>query len=351
MPPIDLSPFFDLKVIFSGLVLLCVEGQQPCRNTTTAYLVNAAEERTVCTLRLDGDHHPKLAFHSRHKLPGATHAYHIEPAPEGGNVVVASLEGLEVCIRTQGRRGGSPRSRPRPTDGVRLRGGRSPAQQHPVTLRADYRAFDWIADMTSMDERVADKGFCPQVNGPLKHPADGGLNDHVISRVRIDRGTLMTGGCSHKYEGFWKRLTAQDYIVWELTEDPPPETDFPKTLPDQIVWKIEAIPDDTLILIQTCGPDPETLFRLDSKGRDLELHVSNLPEHHVLSGAGPHIEHFRWFYRLVDWQEDGCATSHDRCPADVRLPTLREVDPAASEVVWGVTSETLHCPPAGSGSG
>lgn len=348
MSPIDLSPFFDLKVIFSGLVLLCVEGQQPCQNATTAYLVNAVEGQTVCTRDMDGDHHPKLAFHSRHKLPGSTHDFRLEPAPEGGNIVVAPLDGIELCIRTQGRRGSPSQPGPWPTDGVRLRGGRNSGQMHPQMFRNDAQAFDWIADVTRMDERV--RGFCPQVNNALKNPIDDTLNRHVISRVQIDRGTLMTGGCSHKYEGLWKRLTAQDYIIWKLTEDPPPETDFPKTLPDQIIWKIEAIPDDTLILVQTCGPDPETLFRLDAKGRDLELHISNLPEHHVLSEAGPHIEHFRWFYRLVDWGGDGCSTSQDRCPADVRLPTLMEVDPAAKNVVWGVTSDTLHCPPAGSGS-
>lgn len=343
MSYIDLSPFFDLKVVFSGLVLLCVEGQQPCQNTTTAYLVNATADQTVCTRRMDGHHHPKLAFDSRHKLPGSTHAYHLEPAPDGGNIVVAPLDGIELCIRTQGRRGAPASPGPWPTEGVRLRGGRAPKQEHPHMFKADASAYDWLADMTLMDHRVAAKGFCPQVNAALD------MNKHVISRVQIDRGTLMTGGCSYEHAGLWKRLTAQDYILWTLSGGLPSGTDFPKSLPDQIVWKIEAIPDDTLILVQTCGPDPITLFQLDSHGRDLELHVSNLPEHHVLSDAGPHIEHFRWFYRLVDWGENYCSVGQDRCPADVGLPSLANVRPAAAEAVWGVTSETLHCPPAGSG--
>lgn len=335
---------FDLKVVFTGLSLVCLQGDEPCKDQSKVYLVNALHEQTVCRWKMEGHHRPLLAFDVRHLLPGSTDDYTLEPAPDGGQHVVASLVGKELCVRVAPRRG---RVQPLPdasSPPVKL-GGRSPSQDHPQWWKPDVQAYDWIAYLGSVEEGAKDKPYCPQVNDDLA------ANPYVASRVQLHGGTVKTQGCKYLYLGFLKRMFAMDYVVWETSKGPSPEgEDFPKALPDQVVWQVERLPNDHIVVLQDCAKSPvETLFRLDTRGKDLELHVSNLPERDVRSAHGPHLDHFRWYYRLLDWDGDGSCAS-DECPPGAALPTLAAGSRFGDDTMWGLLSTGVHCPPGGSGS-
>jgi hypothetical protein len=145
-------------------------------------------------------------------------------------------------------------------------------------------------------------------------------------------------------------MFAMDYVVWESTGAQSGQgNDFPKALPDEIVWRVENLPEDHIVVLQDCAKKPvQTLFRLDSRGKAVELHVSNLPETNVQSTAGPHLEHFRWYYRLLDWNGGGC--SGDECPPNVALPKLPTSTRFGDDAMRGLLSNSVHCPPGGSGS-
>ena len=346
---------FDLEVIFTGLCLVCLPGQEPCASlesdTGRVYLVNATQTQpvSICGRSMDGDHRPLVAFDEEHMLPGSSQHYSMEPRADGGRTIVAPLDGIDLCVRTA-RSGNVAEDLP---GTVVPKDGRQAGQRHPFPLRADAEAYDWIAYLSEVERRIEDQvlPYCTQINGDL----GGSAKPLVISRVRIDGGTLMARDVMYDFQNWWKRLMAQDYLIWETSQ--PSQTaagaDFPKALPEQIVWLTESLPDDTVVLLQTCGSaqePPRTLFRLQSKGKDLHLHVSNLPRHNVQSTAGPHVEHFRWFYRFIDWGEDGCSDTIDDCPLDISLPTLPGGRDFDQDDMWGVLSTSVHCPPGGSGS-
>ena len=339
---------FDLEVVFTGLTLICIAGDPPCERESMAYLVNATHERKVCGMRMEGHHQPLLTFDSRLMLPGATGSYVMKPAPDGRQDVVADLSGRELCVRIT-----PPKERPQDLPGASSpptkKAGRAVSQDHPLWWKPnDHEAFNWIAFLQSVEPQVDQKPYCPQVTGPLE------VNEYVVSRVRLQGGTIMSRGCKRVDEGLWNRTLALDYLIWETTAGPRPQgDDFPKSLPDTIVWSVANLPDDHILELQDCAKNPiETLFRLDGKGQKVELQVSNLPDRNTQSMHGPHLEHFRWYYRLLDWDESRtCDPAQDECRPGTALPTLPTGYRFGDGAMWGLLSNSVHCPPGGSGSG
>lgn len=347
---------FDLKIVFTGLVLVCTPGEKPCDEVGKdgiAYLVNATQGKEICGRWMDGGHHPLLAFDERNLLPGSTQKYEYIPVPGGERSIVADLRGIDLCVCTAAP--GEPADCTRPP--VTLEPGRGNGQVHPKWYKFDDAdGYGWLPDLPSADERVAACGYRAEVNEPLRRGHHD--NDAVISRVRLAGGKLKVQGCAHHridnpLEKLWRKLFSLDYVVWDLTgEYAGTNLDFPKALPDQVVWKISNIPSNHLVLLQTCADGrrpPRTLFRLQRAGffGDLEVHISNLPSKSVQSTPGPHLEHFRWFYSLVDWssKNGGCIACEER---DVVLPTPETIPPLDPNAIWGVTSKTAHCSPGDS---
>jgi len=346
---------FDLKIVFTGLVLVCAPGEQPCKEVGdhgVAYLVNATHGKEICGRWMDGGHRPRLALDERHLLPGSTQRYEYFPQPDGSRSLVAELEGIDLCVCTADRDGTTDC---RENESTTLEGGRGEGQDHPRWWKGgDPDAYSWVADLQKTDLRVDACGYRHEVNAPLRN--GDATNDAVITRVHLVGGKLSSQGCQRReIHETWKRrlfrLFAQDYVVWALTSTGSPQDDFPKALPDQIVWTIENIENDHVVLLQSCGrgePNRRTLFRLGrDRGNEIEIHISNLPAKSVQSTAGPHLEHFRWIYSLVDWSSG--KTNCTACDqTDVRLPTPETTPPLDPGAIWGVTSKTAHCSPGDS---
>jgi hypothetical protein len=241
---------------------------------------------------------------------------------------------------------------------LRVLEGRGDAQKHPHWWKyQDQHAFSWVAKLSETDERLTKCGYQDRVNGDLQD------NDVVISRVRLAGGTLGTESCSHNQESgyldsFFKHVLGRYYTHFRV--DPADEStngqvvgDYPKALPDRVVWTIKNLPDDTVVLLQSCAMPEEsarpaeparTLFRLGTHGRnDLTVHISNLPDRNVLSTAGPRLEHFRWFYTLLDLEDGNCSVLCSK--GDIRLPMPEPAESVEATSIWGVTSDSVHCPP------
>lgn len=126
--------------------------------------------------------------------------------------------------------------------------------------------------------------------------------------------------------------------------------EFPRVLPDRVVWTMEGIPDGSTVQFTRCNGG-SFLYKFASNDRDLRVEVSNLPRE-VLDVSGDRsITHFRWFYRLVDWLPGvSCHTNTDRCPWDATLPMMPTPNGDEANSLHLVTSQSVHCPPAGTGN-
>ena len=162
----------DIEVIFTGLCLFCLNTPgSMCAGEPSGfvYLVNGTEDAKVCGHQLDGGHRPRIAFDEEFLLPGSRQDHTVEPSPDGHRVVVSSLQGIELCIRTEQppQSGSQGAASLQPTSG-----GAKPVAEPPIGNRKrpwpffnDADSFDWIVDLTDMSEEA--KSLCPQVNGPL----------------------------------------------------------------------------------------------------------------------------------------------------------------------------------------
>jgi hypothetical protein len=134
------------------------------------------------------------------------------------------------------------------------------------------------------------------------------------------------------------------------------------------MWRLPDIPDGSIVLLNDCAREPQrTLFRLRARGDDIQLHVTIAPTHAHDLPRGGELEHFRWYYRLVDWQlsDPGCRqlnSIEDACPSNLPVPrppdallnAIYETKSAPSKKkhsdLFGVITQTVKCPPGSAGS-
>ncbi|HSL81125.1 MAG TPA: hypothetical protein VLF66_00010 [Thermoanaerobaculia bacterium] len=341
----------DVQVIFTGLSLFCLN--QPgamCEGADSGfvYLVNAVENQTVCDRELDGGHRPRIAFDQKFLLPGSTLDHRLEPTPDGSHSIIAPLDGLEVCIRKEPVGPGEPY--PQTAGAKPIDEYAGPEQSKPRWWKKDSNSFDWIVNLSRMHDQA--RGICQQAKDEL------GEKKLVITRVRLDQGTVMTPSKWHDSWGtfggkMWRRMWSLDYLVWEADPYPAHQKHFPKALPGQALWEIEGIPEKGVVLVEDCRKEPRrTLFRLRPEaadGEDLKIHISNVPDRKPGSPGHAHLEHFRWYYRLVEWGKTGCAHSNvTGCPTNLSIPKKPEATRSATaEEIEGVIVQTDKCPPAG----
>ena len=326
---------FSVEIVFTGLCFFCLgnQGNPTCKDSTSVYLVNATKEATVCGEKLELTHEPQLSFGAEYLGSPDTKECDLVPRPDGGHAVLCDLAGRDLCISVSG-----PSSNSVPT----LQGSRSRGQEHPLWYRADAHAFGWIAGIYSTDQRVQEHGLCVKtMNGDLEN------NELVISRVRLSGGELSTDSLA--------RYPNKNYMAWELTY-PKNEAlphDFPKALPDHVVWKLGNLPSTSTVQLYECGSSRQKpWFTLDSKGQDIQIQISNSPTKFPPGASGLALDHFRWFYRLVNWadaENGACDLQKDLCPADVSVPAITAANlTRMAKKDWEdmLLIETVHCPPA-----
>jgi hypothetical protein len=322
---------FDLQIVFTGLVFFCTPGNSNCLgyeaniHRGAAYLVNALADRKVCTYPMTGGHEPLLRI-SKNR---------IDPPPndpicaDDSDFVCQRLQGIALCVVLTDA-DGKELAPVQP----RLRHYGSRTARHPQWQYRDFNNYRWLAGVTAVEPR-ADNLCWDEMNGEI------GDDKLVIGRVILDRGILSTDVLKRRWSDWGP------YVIWDLSRDLDPAEEFPRALPSQVRWRIPDIPADHKVHLRDCKAN-RNLYTLKS-GRDISIEVSNLPRHPDVTGEG-HLIHFRWFYTLVDWVPGySCAVEHDRCPWDATLPGLpSSLNPA----LWLdlTTSESVHCPPAGTGS-
>lgn len=348
----------DIEVIFTGLCLFCLNTPgSMCdkKDQGYVYLVNGMEDAEVCGQQLDGGHRPKLSFNEKFLLPGSTPDHSVEPGPDGSRLVVFDLAEVELCIHTES----FPAEPTAGTGAKPMRDHRLRGRKQPRPFLNDADSFDWIVDLTKMNQYAT--SLCPQVDDPLAS------NELVAARVRLDQGIVKTADEWHDSRGsrgmrWWRRMWALDYLLWDAKPHEG-QSHFPRALPGKAAWRIENVPENAVVLLEDCqekdsdGLDvPRTLFRLrprSASGESLQIHVTNAPDKKVGAPGHAHLEHFRWYYRLVDWGGDRCNDLNATgCPSTLPVPVpAHSPGPKGGDVIEGAISETNKCPPGSAGSG
>lgn len=351
----------NIEVIFTGLALFCLNEGEFCKGKLdTVYLLNGKDDAEVCGRQLDGGHQAQLSFESKHLLPGSTIQHELVPISNGKYQVVAKLDQLDLCLCVEDPAVPGCRA-PHPSDqgAVPFPGEVRPGQEQPRLLQEDEQSFEWVPKLLSLHQRAKGARLCREVDQPFD-----GENALVSARVRLDRGVLYTEPEWNDQWGttigkLWRRLTENDYLLWKVRpEAVPGQTHFPKALPGHVMWSIPSIDNGATVLLQDCSREPQkTLFRLRPVDDELKIHVSNAPisKHPLATGA--EMEHFRWYYRVVDWGYGDHCTSHNRapdaCPSDLPLPylpaTIQQQKSKHSKKLEPVIVMTDKCPPVNTG--
>lgn len=362
---------FNIEVIFTGLALFCMNEGTYCKDKLdTVYLVNATKDATVCDRQLDGGHEPVLSFSARHLLPGAGHDHEVDSAMDGERLVVSNLADIDLCICTEsigtpgcpvnqpGDKGAEPLPRTVPQD-----------RRDPVWWYRDENSFDWVPPLSKLHTKADNARLCPAAE------TERGRDSLVVSRVRLDKGVVLTPTGWHDTWGpalprLWRRIVEEDFLLWKANPVPANgQEHFPKALPGQVMWRIPKVAQGSVVLLQDCslGRPQQTLFRLDPLDGDLRLHITNSPKSKHPLAAGAEMDHFRWYYRMVDWPGGGCSVNNaSGCPDNLPLPALctdqddcKDQNSSTDEVakennkkkkpLESIITQTTKCPPASTG--
>lgn len=273
---------FDFKLIFSGLVLFAL--QMPCDQVPKALLIDATWARdSTCARKLMPVHKPMLVFEegdlhlSSERLERLRCRRTERGAEEGARWVRCDISGLDLCIRPlQGNR--VP---------LRVVDSRGPEEVRPN--RRNEAGADWSA---SLKEILGEE---TKLRADVCDPASSG--SLVAAGVRLDQGRLTT-----------REHTRRDGELLTWPFEPQPEGYRERVLAEELEL---YLPGTRPVMLHACdAPDqgPFWIFR-GTQTDPVEVYVVNhRPDTAAVSDD---LDHFLWYYELVDWGAAGCP---DRLP-------------------------------------
>lgn len=273
---------FDFKLIFSGLVLLAL--QMPCDQPPKAVLVDATWARdSTCGRTLMPVHKALLVFEEGDLHLSSERLERLRCRRDAGadgsmRWVHCDISGLDLCL--------SP-----------LQGGRTPFRvidsRTPGDLRPNRRnetGVDWSASLREvLGDDVGLRGeVCDEA----------GSGSLVTASVRLDQGRLTT-----------REHTRQsgELVTWPF--EPSPEGYRDRVLAEEVEL---YLPNVRPVMVHACGRQDEGPFWIfrGTQTDPVEVHVVNHRPATAEMSEGD-LDHFLWYYELVDWGAAGCP---DRLP-------------------------------------